>query len=614
MKKSLKYKFFNLFFMLILVNAIIGVTSLTNLSNIRKSIDTLMSNNYESINASNKMLEAIESQNLDIITYIDYPQKNTLGNFYKTSDNFYKYYNFQLNNVTEQGESDINKKIGDNYIAFLNAFTHLIEVRGSNGKESALSLYVNELHPIYLQLRNAVKTISTINEKAMLEKRDAIKNEVLYSTNIIFLLCTSLTILSLILSIRYINKFLKPIYLLHNNIIKAKEGNFGSIAQITSNDEIGTLAEEFNKMSEKISEFQHSTLGKLMDEKNKSLAIVKSISDPVIVLDINYRIMLLNDACEDFFQIKQYEVINRHILEAIPNGNLFDFISTIMDNSVEKDNKIMSFKNDSITFNINLSLIKDNKEVINGIIVYFQNITEIKKVEKLKHDFVSSLSHEIKTPLTSIMMGASLLEDSSLMENKNYNKIISTISEDSAKLLNLTNNFLRIAQIESDKAILNIDPWDISYAIERSIEDFSTLIEKKNITLLVNIEEKLPKIFIDLEKICWVLNNLLSNSIKYAKTNGTIQILAHKCDNNIEISVKDNGIGISSENISKIFNKFFRANNEEEGTGLGLALSKQIVELHNGQIYCESEYGIGSTFTVLLPIDRGDKFEKGIGC
>jgi PAS domain S-box-containing protein len=333
------------------------------------------------------------------------------------------------------------------------------------------------------------------------------------------------------------------------------------------------------------------------------MTIIKSISDPIIVLDTNYRIVLLNDEAENYFRITQAQATGRHVLETLTYGELFDFISNVMDNNIEKDSKIMSFKNNSTIFKINLSKINDNMNKTNGIVVYFQNITEIKKVEKLKHDLISSLSHEIKTPLTSIMMGASLLEDSEMMEsNKNFNKIVSAISEDSQKLLNLINNFLRYGQLESDQKLLNMDFCSAYDIINRSVEEYYSLLENKNIELRIGLQDNLPELHVDEEKIGWVLNNLLSNAVKYTKNFGSVLIGAYENNGYLSIFVKDTGIGITNEYQTRIFEKFFRANSESDGTGLGLALSKQIVELHGGNIYCESQYGLGSTFTFELPI------------
>lgn len=606
MKNSLKLKFICLFLALLFINFIIVGISLFNLFEVKQDTNKLISNNYDSIQTSNKMIQIIDEESQDIISYINTKNPVFIRNFYDTNNSFHENYLSELKNITEEGESSAIKQINTDYSAFLDSLTNIIAVRDSKGKEAALSQYTEQIQPLYEALTKSLRKIIDINDTAIVNQKDIMKNSISFSINTTIGLSIFLIIVGLAFSIRYINKFLSPLYSLHDDIIKTKEGDFTHRAEILSDDEIGILAQEFNNMSEKIGQFQHSTFGKLLDEKNRSLAILKSISDPIIVLDTNYRIVLLNDESENYFKISQAQAVGRHVLETLTYGELFDFISNVMDNSLEKDSKIMSFKNNSTVFKINLSLIKDNANKTNGIVVYFQNITEIKKIEKLKHDLISSLSHEIKTPLTSIMMGASLLEDSELMEsNTNFNKIVSAISEDSQKLLNLINNFLRYGQLESDQKLLSMSFCSVADIINRSVDEYYSLLENKNIELRIGIQDNLPEVYVDEEKIGWVLNNLLSNAIKYTRNFGTILIGAYENFDHISIFVKDNGIGITNEYQTRIFEKFFRANSESEGTGLGLALSKQIVELHGGNIYCESQYGLGSIFTFELP-NKGD--------
>lgn len=601
MKKSLKVKFLSLFLILILINILLGTTSIYNLLQIGKSSNVLLTDNYDSITSCDKMTDIVELMNVDIIDYIISNDEKYIEDFYKKNSDFHIPYYFQSNNITEAYEENSTSEIRNDYENFITSFSNLISNKNSTN-DYLFKQYRNDVQPKFLKLRASIREVSSLNQKAMLKKKDSMVNEINVSTNFMTLLSVFLIILSFILTLKAIIKFLAPIYALQKDILKTKEGNFSHKAKILSQDEIGLLASEFNDMSTKICEFQNSTLGQLLDEKNKSLAIVKSISDPLIVLDINCIILLLNDACQKFFNITQDEMIGHHILEAIPNGDLYDFISELINNNLDKANKIMNFKRNKFTYNVNISIIRDNMSNLNGIIVNFQNITDIKNLETVKSNFVSSLSHEIKTPLTSIMMGASLLEQvNELNKNENVTNIISTINEDSQKLLSLINNFLRISQITSDESLLNKELFNIEALIESSVCEFSTIANSKEIKIIFNCSLSDSNYYGDEEKLGWVINNLLSNSIKFSNEYSNIYVSVQSIDNSIEITVKDEGIGIGEDNIDKLFCKFFRANENMAGTGLGLSLSKQIVDIHNGSISCESQLNIGTTFKVTLP-------------
>jgi PAS domain S-box-containing protein len=387
------------------------------------------------------------------------------------------------------------------------------------------------------------------------------------------------------------------------------EGDLAQQAPIISQDEIGELTNEFNNMTKRLQRFEESTLGKLLSEKNKSIAIVKSIFDPLIVLDENYKIILLNDACEKLFNIKESEAVQKYFLEVIKNGHLYDFIYTASKSTVTNMNEeIINIEtlNQSYYFNAVVTAIKDSTASISGIVVLLQNITQLKQIEKTKSDFLSTVSHEFKTPLTSIMIGASLLEDMQIGELNNKQKnVIKTIKDEGEKLNQLVTNLLQISKLEAKKAIFNIEPAFIDNVIEDALGTFHEQANIKDISLGYEPYETLPKVNIDSEKVTWVVNNLITNALKFTKPSGAITISAFLQEDRICVSVADTGIGIPEKYREEIFDRFVQIkdeDNEYQGTGLGLAIAKEIIEAHGGEIWCESIPNKGSTFIFTLPV------------
>ncbi|MEW8957320.1 ATP-binding protein [Clostridium sp.] len=604
MKHGLKYKFFTLFYFLIAIVIIIGATSLANILKIKSTTNTLVNDNYYSIDATNNMQKVLDNQNNSLINFINSGEEKYKKEFYSLNPEFLKYYTFQNNNITEEGEKEINLEVLKDYNTFIEKAVLIFDSSGKD-KDSTLRIYTKEIQPQYMSLKNNLRIIGKLNEEGLLNKKEVLKETAEISTYTMISVSIILIIASLILSVRYINKFLHPILLLKEDIIKAKEGDFSHRAEIVSNDEVGLLAKEFNSMSEKICEFKNSTIGKIMEEKNKSEAIVKSIVDPLIVLDDNFRVVLLNDSCEREFNILLNEVQDRHILEAITNGELFDYISTSIKNDEEKVSKEIVV-DDSI-YNVNLSYFMDSDKRKSGIIVYFHNITKLKRIEKMKQDFIASLSHEVKTPLTSLLMGVSLLENrEGFKENKN---IISTISDDCQKIVNLINNFLRVHEIESSEDLLYKEDISLIELVETALESFYIIADARDIELITEYDEDIPFINGDREKLGWVLNNLLSNAIKYSNKGGYVRIKVKRNEEGVEIQVKDNGRGILEEDLPRIFDKFYRGVDDVEGTGLGLALSKDIISLHKGTISCNSIYEYGSIFKITLPLEEDENEE-----
>ena len=608
MRRTLKNKIRLVYLCLIFTIAIIGVVSVNNFSNLNNSIDNLLTNNYKSINATNNMIHAIENQNSSLFYYINSQKQQGIDEFYKNKDVFDKYYKIQENNPTEKGENELTGKVNINYSKFLMLFSQLQEVRNSNGVNSSINYYNQNILPIINKITSDLDNLSKINEDAMYRNRDLLSNRAHTYKYLILIISLVAVIGGILLSTYFINRFLSPIYELTETIKSVREGSLRKEAIVNSDDEIGNLAQEFNKMTERLEEYEQSTMGKFLTEKNKFSAIVKSLADPLIVLDTDQRIVLLNDACQDFFQINEATALNKYFLDVIDNSDLYHHILNVFNNKEENKSKIVLFnsQNNDYYFNVIATIIKDNSSSISGIVVLFQNITQLKQLEKIKADFISTISHEFKTPLTSIMMGASLIEDENIGElNNQQHKIMSTIKEDGERLSELVTNLLQLSRIEWSKSIFNMQTCSILGIVEQSIKGFYDQAASKEVTLFIDVDEHLPKIFADFEKINWVLNNLISNALKYTNAGDELSVSAVVKHEKMIICVKDTGVGIPEEYVKKIFDQFVQVkgyDSEVRGTGLGLTIAKEIVEAHGGEIWCESHIDVGSAFTFTLPL------------
>ena len=609
MIKTLKGKISAVYICLVLMIAIVGFTSVFSFHVLSRAIDGLMVNNYKSISATNNMIEAIDEQNMAILNYLNNNEETGIDLFHKNSDRFYKWCNIEANNITELGEKDHISKINKDYDKYIMLFSNLQEIKNKQGTDKALDFYNNQIITLYNDLKNELKDLSSINERAMFGSKDKVTNDTILIMYVVLGLSLVAVIGGYFIATFFINKFFKPIYTLTESIKSVKEGELQKEISVATSDEIGLLAHEFNNMTKRLQQFEHSNKGKLLEEKNKSIAIVKSISDPLIVLDTDYKVVLLNNACEDVFRIKEEDALNKHFLEGIRNRELYEYISDVYKEDNEKiSDKIMNLKVDEkdYYFNIVSTSIKDRDFKVYGIVVLLQNVTKLKQLEKIKTDFMGTISHELKTPLTSIMMGLSLITDKKIGDlNEKQETIVEAIREDGERLSNLISELLQLSKIQSDKAVFNIKQCSIIGIIENCIKRFNKQALSKEVNLYFEASEKLPKITIDSEKISWTLNNLISNSLKYINAGDEVFIKAVVKDNKMYVSVEDTGVGIPSEYQKIIFDKFVQVKGgdlEMRSSGIGLAIAKEIVESHGGEIWCESKLDVGSKFTFTLPI------------
>ena len=305
------------------------------------------------------------------------------------------------------------------------------------------------------------------------------------------------------------------------------------------------------------------------------------------------------------------EVLNKHILEVIKHEALVDHIAGIFDANDEYREKVIliNSKDTDYYFNVIVKAVKEFDATITSMVVLFQNITQFKQLEKVKTDFIATVSHEFKTPLTSLTMGLSLLLEQKIGAlNEKQLTTISTMAEDGKSLVSLVNDLLEIAKIESDKSIYKIGPVVISGVIENTFKNFWGRANLQEVNLINAADDDLPKVNADPEKIQWVLNNLIGNALKYTNAGDEIQVTAKVKQDKMYVSVKDTGAGIPPQYLDKLFDKFVQVKGydlEVRGTGLGLAIAREIVEAHGGEIWCESSLDAGSTFTFTLPLNKG---------
>lgn len=609
MFKTLKSKFAAVYIGLVIIIGIIGIFATYNTYTLGRQINSLMVRNYKSIKAVNSISQAIDDQNTAALKYININQEEGIRDFHLYEESFNQGYYIEANNITEKGEKELVDELNGSYEKYLIHFSNLQEIRARGDVNSAIVYYKTDMQPEFNHLKKVIGNIAALNENGMFSSKDAVNNYARRFMYVILILSSVSVVIGFLVSMFLLKKFLQPVYSLRETMKAVKEGDLNQRAPIISVDEVGDLTVEFNNMTKRLLQFERSTLGQLLAEKTKSVTIVKSIADPIIVLDTNYRIILLNNACENIFNISEENVLNRHFLEIINNGELYDYISYVNNsNCDDTEHKVIYLNADGkdFYFNIIVSILKNAQDSAAGMVVLFQNITQLKQIEKVKSDFVATVSHEFKTPLTSIMIGISLVKDEKLgVLNERQRKVIDTIAEDSERLLELVNDLLNLSKLESGKSIFDIKSNSIEDIIDKSIKGFAEQAKTKDIYLHYRLEDKLPKVNVDADKITWTLNNLISNALRHTKHKDEIAVNAFVKHNKMCVIVTDTGEGIPKEYQEKIFDKFVQVpgqDSEMRGTGLGLAIAREIIEAHGGEIWCISEFDHGSTFTFTLPI------------
>lgn len=614
MLKTLKGKVSSIYIGLVLLIVIVGATSAANLTVLQGSVNGLMTDNYISISAMEQSRTALNAEKYAIFQYLILNNEQSITAYAQKNANFGNAFQREQKNVTEKDEQTIVNAINANYQELNRQFAVFEHIRDANGRDAATVYYNETMAPQFDKISNCLDKITAINQQAMFRKKG---NSVAYARNSLYIiLCLTIfaSAIGLLFSRYFVNRFLQPIHLLTENISRIRAGELNVRLDVKTGDETEKLISEFNGMIERLSTYEQSTLGTLMDEKDKSVAIVKSISDPLIVLDQNYKIVMANASCEQFFEFSETKMIERHFLEAIRDGELYNYINGCMESENPVSEKILYFEKGGGTY-FNVIVTKNSgadaapaQHESKGCVVLMQNVTEFKELERLKTDFVATVSHEFKTPLTSIIMGASMLTGGNVgILTTEQKDIVDTITEDGEKLSGFVNELLEVSRLESGRAVYSFEPCSIAAITENSVRGFLETAQRENVTIVNDVDENLPAVYADFEHVTWVMNNLLSNALKYTKSGDFITISSKVVGSFIETTVKDTGDGIPREYLDRIFDKFVQVKGHEietRGTGLGLAVAKEIVTAHGGTISAESELDAGSTFRFTLPLAK----------
>lgn len=408
-------------------------------------------------------------------------------------------------------------------------------------------------------------------------------------------------LISLALSALVGRSFSTPLSEMKSLAQKIVHGDFSHRIRSKSKDEIGQLAESLMEMSEQL----EKKIKAITEDKNKMEAILSSMREGVIVFDKNENILLFNSSLYQMLELRSEKYIGKPFWEIISNNE----INSILKQTLKKEDSLSAQVSllypEARIIHIQTAPINDDQGRLLGIVGVFHDITNLKKLEKARSEFIANVSHELKTPITSIIGFVETLRDGAVDDLKKRDEFLNIIHSQSQRLIDLLNDILSLSRIEFREIKMDIQPVSIKEILDNTQALYKNKIESKKQSLRVHIPSKLPSVLTDPEMIAQAFSNLIDNAIKFTPERGKIMVKAQETDDFIRTDVTDTGIGMAEKHLSRIFERFYRVDKarsrEMGGTGLGLAIVKHIVQANKGRITVESQPGKGSTFSVFLP-------------
>ncbi|OPZ91875.1 MAG: Sensor histidine kinase YycG [Firmicutes bacterium ADurb.Bin419] len=417
-----------------------------------------------------------------------------------------------------------------------------------------------------------------------------------YSLLIIF----SALILTVIVSSKIAESLIRPLNDIINASNEISNGNYSKRITLATNDEVGQLSIQFNEMASKLDK----TISDLNSKKIEVLSIVESITNGIVAVDKDNKIILINPAAFDAFNIdKNSKVTGGYISEHIRNNR----VNLLLQDSIEQNKPLeLEILIDDKILLIKTAPISPKEGILNnsGWIISIQDITKVRKLEHLRTEFVSNVTHELKTPITSIRGFVETLKSGAINKPDVSVRFLDIIDIEAERLHELINDILSLSEIETKLSDTDIETISLNPIIDGVFEIMQKIANGKNILLQNNIPEK---IFINANRnrMKQLILNLVDNAVKYNVPNGSVIVDAHRAEGKVVISVKDTGIGIPAEHLPRIFERFYRVDKGRSrdmgGTGLGLSIVKHIINLYNGDIKVNSKVGTGTEFIIQLP-------------
>lgn len=373
------------------------------------------------------------------------------------------------------------------------------------------------------------------------------------------------------------------------------EGNLNQEITVASRDEVGDLARAFNRMAARLKE----AMNLVTAERDRIAIVLQSMGDAIFVVDRDGRVTMTNKAAEKVLDIPRDAAIGRHFIEAVRDHEVDALLQQCLEKKEQHTGLVEGRARKRLLGVIATPFVEES-----GCLLLIQDMTELRKLETVRRDFIANLSHELRTPIASLKALGETLRDGAIEQPSVAREFLDKINLEVDRLAQMVQEMGELSRIESGVAPLQKTPADVAEVVDRAVGRLEAQADRAGLKLETRIASDLPRVPADQARMEQVLVNLIHNAIKFTPSGGRITVSAKAEGDKLVVSVSDTGIGISEDDLPRVFERFYKADRARAGggTGLGLAIAKHVVEAHGGRIWVESIEGKGSTFSFTLPL------------
>jgi signal transduction histidine kinase len=466
------------------------------------------------------------------------------------------------------------------------------------------ALYRERLVPLSQQVKSTAQRVIAINLENIVSIDGQVRQSAVRSQWTMYALLAAGAGLAILLFGTISRSILRPLGLLTRSAREIEAGNLDLVVSVPSRDEVGQLAAAFNSMASRLREFRRSDRARLVRTQRTTQLAINSLPDAVAILGPDGRVELANETARKLFRLHPDTDV-----ASLPFKGLAELYQRASREarsfrSENYETAIQVFNGQERFFLPQAMPILDEDGQLMGVTLLLVDVTSLRRLDEMKSGLLSVVSHELKTPLTSIRMAMHLLLEERLgaLTEKQVELVVAA-REDSERLYKIIENLLDMTRIESGRALMELKPLDVESLVSQAADAARASFRDQGVLLEVDVPAGMPSVLADPVRIGLVFSNLLSNALRHTPSGGEVQISAQSDDDSVRFTVKDTGAGIAPEHLPHVFERFYRVPkpNASPGAGLGLAIAKDIVEAHGGRIWAESQVGAGSVLSFTFP-------------
>ncbi|MDM7998577.1 MAG: ATP-binding protein [Dehalococcoidia bacterium] len=373
------------------------------------------------------------------------------------------------------------------------------------------------------------------------------------------------------------------------------EGNLSQEVTVASRDEVGDLARAFNRMAAKLKE----TMSLVTAERDRMAIVLESMSDAIFVVDGEGRVTMTNRAAGKMLQVPRGAAAGRHFIEVVRDHEIDALLQKCLEKR-EQQTGLVEIRSRRQLLNIIATPFQEDR----GCLLLIQDLTELRRLETVRRDFIANLSHELRTPITSLKALGETLSDGAVDQPSLARDFLEKMNAEVDRLAQMVQEMGDLSRIESGEVPLQKRAVNVADVVERAVERLKAQADRAGLRLQNQVASDLPPVTADDARLEQVLVNLMHNAIKFTPPGGQVSVSAKAGDGSLVVSVSDTGVGIPEDDLPRVFERFYKGDKARSsgGTGLGLAIAKHVVEAHGGRIWVESVEGKGSTFSFSIPL------------